>query len=98
MAGRGGSGAGMVEGARWKKWLYFYIPLTLFVVGTLFPFYWMLITAFRPDAELYRPWRAVNNTPFWTLHPTFEHFVYLFKETMFGAWLYNTMFIAIVSR
>ncbi len=47
----------MVEGARWKKWLYFYIPLTAFVVGTLFPFYWMLITAFRPDAELYRPWR-----------------------------------------
>ena len=97
MAGRGGSGAGMVEGARWKKWFYFYIPLALFVVGTLFPFYWMLITAFRPDAELYRPWRAVNNTPFWTTHPTFEHFVYLFKETMFGTWLYNTMFIAIVS-
>ena len=35
---RGGSGAGMVEGVPWKKWLYFYIPLTLFVVGTLFPF------------------------------------------------------------
>ena len=97
MAGRGGSGAGMVEGALWKKWLYFYIPLTLFVVGTLFPFYWMLITAFRPDAELYRPWRAVNNTPFWTTHPTWEHVTYLFRETMFGTWLYNTMFIAIVS-
>ena len=97
MAGRAGSGAGMVEGTRWKKWLYFYIPLTVFVVGTLFPFYWMLITAFRPDGELYRPWRAVNNTPFWTTHPTFEHFVYLFKETMFGAWLYNTMLIALVS-
>jgi multiple sugar transport system permease protein len=97
MAGRGGSGAGMVEGARWKKWLYFYIPLTLFVVGTLFPFYWMLITAFRPDAELYRPWRAVNNTPFWTTHPTWEHVTYLFRETMFGTWLYNTMFIAIIS-
>ncbi len=69
MAGRGGSGAGMVEGARWKTWVYFYIPLTVFVIGTLFPFYWMLITAFRPDAELYRPWRAVNNTPFWTHAP-----------------------------
>src|SRR5262249_54600122 len=69
----------------------------VFVVGTLFPFYWMLITAFRPDAELYRPWRAVNNTPFWTTHPTFEHVVYLFKNTMFGTWLYNTMFIAIIS-
>jgi len=97
MSGRAGSGAGMVEGTRWRKWLYFYIPLTVFIVGTLFPFYWMLITAFRPDGELYRPWRAVNNTPFWTTHPTVEHFVYLFKETMFGTWLYNTMFIAIAS-
>ena len=89
--------SGMVEGPRWKRWVYFYIPLTLFMVGTLFPFYWMLVTAFRPDGELYRPWRAVNNTPFWTTNPTFEHVVYLFKETMFGTWLWNTMLIAIVS-
>jgi multiple sugar transport system permease protein len=89
--------SGMVEGPRWKRWVYFYVPLTLFMVGTLFPFYWMLVTAFRPDGELYRPWRAVNNTPFWTTNPTFEHVVYLFKETMFGTWLWNTMFIAIVS-
>ena len=40
----------MVE-TRWKKWVFFYIPLTVFVIGTLFPFYWMLITAIRPDAE-----------------------------------------------
>ena len=77
----------MVEVGRWRKWVLFYIPLTVFVVGTLFPFYWMLITAFRPDAELYRPWRAVNNAPFWTTHPTVEHFIYLFKQTMFGTWL-----------
>jgi multiple sugar transport system permease protein len=44
----------MVEGRAWRKWVYFYIPLTLFVVGTLFPFYWMLVTAFRPDAEPHR--------------------------------------------
>src|SRR5262249_49837346 len=94
---KAGSGAGMVEGARWKKWVYFYIPLTVFVVATLFPFYWMLITAFRPDGELYRPWRAANNTPLWTTQPTVEHIVYLFKHTMFGTWLYNTMFIAIIS-
>ena len=97
MAGRAGSGAGMVEGTQWRKWLYFYIPLTVFVVGTLFPFYWMLVTAFRPDGELYRPWRAANNTPFWTTHPTVEHVVYLFRETMFGTWLYNTLFISVIS-
>jgi len=43
----------MIE-RRWKKWVFFYIPLTLFVIGTLFPFYWMLITAIRPDEELPR--------------------------------------------
>src|SRR5206468_1637865 len=67
----------------WKKWVYFYIPLTVFVVGTLFPFYWMLITAIRPDAELYRSWRAATNTPFWTLQPTLEHFRDLMANTTF---------------
>ena len=44
-----------------RQWVYFYIPLTVFIIGTLFPFYWMLVTAIRPDAELYRSWRAANN-------------------------------------
>ena len=73
----------MVIERRWKRWVYFYIPLTVFVIGTLFPFYWMLITAIRPDAELYRSWRAANNAPFWTLHPTLEHFRDLMAKTTF---------------
>src|SRR5262249_47529297 len=32
-----------------------------------------------------------------TTQPTLEHIAYLFEHTMFGTWLYNTMFIAIVS-
>jgi multiple sugar transport system permease protein len=87
----------MVIERRWKTWVYFYIPLTLFVVGTLFPFYWMVITAIRPDAELYRSWRSVNNTPFWTLAPTLEHCRDLFAKTTFPYWLWNTFFIAVVS-
>ena len=77
--------------------MYFYIPITVFVIGTLFPFYWMLITAIRPDAELYRSWRAVNNAPFWTLHPTLEHFRDLMAKTTFPHWLWNTFFIACAS-
>ena len=87
----------MVIEKRWKKWVYFYIPLTVFVIGTLFPFYWMLITSIRPDAELYRSWRAVNNAPFWTTHPTLEHFRDLMAKTTFPKWLWNTFFIACVS-
>ena len=56
-----------------------------------------MITTVRPDGELYRPWNAINYSPFWTWNPTFDHFVYLFEETLFGTWLWNTMVIALVS-
>src|SRR5437879_4658431 len=87
----------MVIEKRWKTWVFFYIPLAVFMVGTLFPFYWMLITAVRPDAELYRSWRAATNTPFWTLQPTLEHFRDLMAKTTFPRWLWNTFFIAVAS-
>jgi len=82
---------------RWKKWFYFYIPLAVFILFTLFPFYWMAVTAFRPDPELYRSWRAANATPFWTLEPSLEHFKGLLESTEFMQWLWNTMLIATVS-
>ena len=86
----------MVE-QQWRRWVFLYIPLTIFVIGILFPFYWMLITAMRPDSELYRAWRAVNNAPFWTSHPTLAHVEDLMAKTMFPRWLWNTFFIAILS-
>ncbi len=86
----------MVESA-WRKWVFFYLPLAVFLVGLLFPFYWMLVTAIRPDSELYRSWRAVNNTPFWTLHPTLAQIKDLLAKTMFPTWVWNTLFIAIMS-
>lgn len=87
----------MIEGARWKRWLGFYLPLSGFLIFLLFPFYWMLITTVRPDGELYRPWSAPNYSPFWTTNPTLEHIRYLFTETLFGTWLWNTMLIATAS-
>ena len=82
---------------KWKKWFYFYIPMAVFIVFTLFPFYWMAVTAFRPDGELYRTWRQANATPFWTLEPTLEHLKGLLQTTAFPQWLWNTMLIALVS-
>jgi len=87
----------MIEGALWRKWVFYNIPLILFVFVLLFPFYWMIITTFRPDGELYRPWNAANYMPFWTNNPTIEHIQYLFEETNFARWMFNTMFIAVVS-
>ena len=44
---------------KWKKWVYFYLPMAAFLAFTLFPFYWMAVTAFRPDSELYHTWRGM---------------------------------------
>ena len=82
---------------KWKKWIFFYIPMAVFIVFTLFPFYWMAVTALRPDEELYRTWRQASATPFWTLQPTLEHFRGLLRTTAFPHWLWNTMLIALVS-
>jgi multiple sugar transport system permease protein len=87
----------MIEGAKWRRWIYFYIPLTAFILWLLFPFYWMLVTSVRPDRELYRPWMAPNYAPFWTMHPTLVHITDLLTGTLFIRWLANTLFIAIVS-
>jgi multiple sugar transport system permease protein len=87
----------MIEGARWKKWLWFYLPMALFIIALLFPFYWMLVTTLKPDGELYRPWNHPLYSPFWTSAPTLDHVKNLLQETLFGTWMWNTMLIATVA-
>jgi multiple sugar transport system permease protein len=87
----------MIEGAKWKKWLWFYLPMGLFIVGLLFPFYWMMVTTLKPDGELYRPWNHPLYSPFWTSAPTLDHIKTLLQDTLFGTWMWNTMLIATVA-
>ena len=92
----------MIEGAAWRRWVFYNIPLILFVFVLLFPFYWMIITTFRPDGELYLPWNAKNYQPFWTNNPTLEHIKYQFEETSFARWnvktIKNTAMISVLCR
>jgi multiple sugar transport system permease protein len=71
-----------------------YVPLACFVLILLFPFYWMTITAFKPNAELldFR-----NTNPFWIASPTLEHVRKLLFETAYPSWLLTTMTVAIGS-
>src|SRR5258708_19930068 len=87
----------MIEGAPWRRWVFFYVPVTGLVVSLLFTFYWMVITTIRPDSELYRPWSAPNYAPFWTTHPTMEHVHDLLSETLFTTWMWNTMLISLAA-
>jgi multiple sugar transport system permease protein len=87
----------MIEGAKWKKWLWFYLPMALFILALLFPFYWMMVTTLKPDGELYRPWNHPLYSPFWTSAPTLDHVKSLLQDTLFGTWMWNTMLIATVA-
>ena len=70
----------------------FYGAVAFFVVLTAFPFYWMVITSFKTNADLY----DISNIPFWFNEaPTLEHFRYLFEQTLFTRWLLNSLIIGL---
>src|SRR5918997_2463736 len=74
-----------------RRLVVVYLPLALFVFVLLFPFYWMTVTALKPNFEL----TDFNNfNPFWPSSPTLQHIRYLLFETSYPGWLLNTMIVA----
>jgi multiple sugar transport system permease protein len=70
-----------------------YLPLAAFVIVLLFPFYWMTITALKPNEELL----SREGNPFWVIHPTLDHIKKLLFDTSYPEWLWNTVLISVVS-
>jgi multiple sugar transport system permease protein len=70
-----------------------YIPLLVFLFVLLFPFYWMVVTSFKPNEELLS--RAGN--PFWVVRPTLAHFHKLLFDTPYPDWMLNTVIVSVVS-
>ena len=77
-----------------RRILVVYLPLAVFVFVLLFPFYWMAITAVKPDNQLtdYQ-----NYSPFWVVGPTLEHMRYLLFETSYPGWMWNTVIVSVAS-
>src|ERR671912_2086039 len=71
-----------------------YLPLAIFVFVLLFPFYWMTITALKPNEELTN---FRDYSPLWPSNPTLQHIRYLLFETSYPGWLLNTMLVALGS-
>jgi multiple sugar transport system permease protein len=69
-----------------------FLPLFVIVVVLLFPFYWMVITALKPKEHLLD---LETHSPFFTLHPTFEHIYELVFKTEYPLWLWNTMMVSV---
>ncbi|MDQ3974678.1 MAG: carbohydrate ABC transporter permease [Actinomycetota bacterium] len=57
------------------------------------PFLWGLITMFKQNQDLYR---RANNPFFFNLPPTFEHVRYLFANTAFDTFVWNTLWVGLL--
>ncbi|MCE2775224.1 MAG: carbohydrate ABC transporter permease [Limnohabitans sp.] len=76
-----------------KRWVTIYAPLGIFVFVLLFPFYWMVITSFKPNKELL----SREGNPFWVIEPTLDHFKKLLFDTAYPEWLWNTVLVSVVA-
>ncbi len=84
----------MTWDSRQRRVVMLYVPLACFVLILLFPFYWMTVTAFKPNAELY-DYNTYN--PFWIGSPTLDHVKHLLLDTAYPRWLMTTMGVAVAS-
>ncbi len=76
-----------------RRWVTVYVPLILFMFFLLFPFYWMGLTAFKPNTELL----STDGNPFWIIEPTLAHFKKLFVDTSYPTWLWNTVIVSVAA-
>jgi len=76
-----------------RKAVVVYLPLVVFLIILLFPFYWMAITSVKPEAELL----SREGNPFWVIAPTLAHFHKLLFDTAYPQWLWNTVLVSVVS-
>jgi len=82
----------MAWDSRSRRVVMLYVPLACFVIILLFPFYWMTITAFKPNAELYN---FTAHNPFWITSPTLDHVYHLLFNTAYPRWLWTTMLVSV---
>jgi multiple sugar transport system permease protein len=73
--------------------LNIYLPLLVYAVFLLFPFYWMTVVSLKPTNDLF----DLKFNPFWIQRFTWENYQYLFQSTDFPEWVKNTLIVSVVS-
>ena len=76
-----------------RRLVTLWLPLGVFMLVLLFPFYWMVVTAIKPDAELL----SREGNPFWVRNPTFAHIHKLLFDTAYPDWLWTTVIVSVVA-
>jgi multiple sugar transport system permease protein len=71
-----------------------YANLVPFVFFALFPFYFMFVTSFKSNAELYN----LKSVPFWIQTGVIvDHYTFLFRKTEFLTWILNSLLVSAVA-
>jgi multiple sugar transport system permease protein len=82
------------RGARLRSTIFGYANIIPFVAFAVFPFYYMVITSLKKDAELYN----LQSVPFLIQTGMItDHYRYLFFRTEFLTWMTNSLIISVVS-
>lgn len=71
----------------------FYAAVVLFSLFAIIPALWMLITIFKQNQDLYE---ARNNPFLYNFAPTIEHLRFLFFETNYTLFLWNSFLIGVL--
>lgn len=69
-----------------------WIPLIIFLLFLLFPFYWTFVTSIKPDAELHS-----LKVIYWPQHPTFQAYQHLFNQYNFLHPMKNSFIVAAIT-
>lgn len=78
--------------SRWLRRIGFYCGIVFLVLFAIIPVLWGLITVFKTNNDLY----TAGKVPFFFSEPpTLEHLVYLFTQTNFSMFLWNSALIGI---
>ena len=82
------------RGAKVRSALFGYANVVPFVLFALFPFYYMVITSLKKDAELY----DLKSIPLLIQTGVItDHYRYLFFKTEFLTWMKNSLIISVVA-
>lgn len=77
-----------------RKVVTLWVPLIVFLIVLLFPFYWMALTTFKPNSELLN---YSDFNPLWVVEPTLDNIKKLLFDTPYPEWLLTTMTVAVGS-
>lgn len=78
--------------SRISRFLLLYLPLIVFLVFLLFPFYWTFVTSLKSSLELHS-----TTVVYWPANPTFQAYGYLFEQYNFLHPMKNSLIVAAIT-